>query len=116
MASPPIVGPPNMEVLSRVIAIADFEAVREEELTFRTNDVFTFLTTDPESGWSQGLFNGKVGWFPQKYVRFLEGLELAEHLEKEVLRFSFYTSAHLFITTSGVITCHWPANEQITSC
>jgi len=84
-AHPTTIALPVGDVLSRVVAIADFTAVREEELTFKADDVFTFLASDKESGWSQGLLNGKVGWYPQKYVKFLEGTALADHLEKEVL-------------------------------
>lgn len=73
-----------MDLPSRVMALADFEAVREQELSFKKDNVFILHGSDKESGWAFGEKDGKSGWFPQNYVRELSGKELADCLQLEV--------------------------------
>lgn len=73
-----------MDLPSRVMALADFEAVREQELAFQKDAIFILHGSDKESGWSFGEKDGKSGWFPQSHVRELTGKELADCLQLEV--------------------------------
>lgn len=70
--------------ISRVIALADFCAIKEEEITFKKGDIFEFFGSDKESGWAYGEKLQKKGWFPISYVKQLEGKELDERLSEEV--------------------------------
>lgn len=70
--------------LARVVALADFDAIKSEELTFKTGDIFEFIGIDKESGWAYGEKDQKKGWFPFAYVTRLEGKELEDKLNKEV--------------------------------
>jgi FtsZ-binding cell division protein ZapB len=65
------------------MSLADFEAVREQELSFKKDDVFVLHGSDKESGWAFGEKGGKSGWFPQSHVRELAGKELADCLQTE---------------------------------
>lgn len=68
----------------RVVALADFEALKEEEISFSKGDIFEIRFNDPESGWAYGEKDNKVGWFPMDYVSQLEGQELIKQLTIEV--------------------------------
>jgi hypothetical protein len=73
-----------MDLPSRVVALADFDAIREQELTFKKDSVFILHGSDKESGWAFGEKDGKSGWFPQSHVRELAGKDLADCLQLEV--------------------------------
>lgn len=88
--------PDDVLLLRRVQAIADFSAVKEQEITFKTGDVFAFFAGDKDSGWAQGEKDGKVGWFPQGYVRFLEGADLTSHLQEEVCHSGIMLKSYIF--------------------
>lgn len=118
LAAPLLLDPTLL--IQRVVALASFAAVKEQELTFKEGDVFTFYLADHESGWAQGEMNGKVGWFPQSYVRFLEGNELADRLQQEVGRLCFvfivnyYT--HLCALFGRWLTDCWTAVYGMPLC
>ncbi|ESN99149.1 hypothetical protein HELRODRAFT_153784, partial [Helobdella robusta] len=53
-------------------AIFDYEAIREDELSFRKGDQIQVLSRDArisgDDGWWTGEFNNKIGIFPSAYV------------------------------------------------
>lgn len=55
------------------VAIDDYEAEDENELTFSVGDEIEVITEDP-SGWWEGKHvpSGKVGWFPFSFVEWKE--------------------------------------------
>jgi len=68
----------------RAVALADFTAVKDVELTFKKGDLLTFWNVDPQSGWAQGEMDGKTGWFPMSYIQFLEGPALTTKLQEKI--------------------------------
>lgn len=80
---------PTKVLPSRVIALADFEALKDEEISFSKGDVFEIHHNDPESGWAYGEKDNKAGWFPMDYVSLLEGKELIKQLTLEVTKYNF---------------------------
>ncbi|XP_069742821.1 intersectin-2-like isoform X2 [Narcine bancroftii] len=54
--------------LCQVIAIYDYTAVNEDELTFSKGQLINVLNKD-DSDWWQGEFNGMNGLFPSNYVK-----------------------------------------------
>jgi len=79
-ASPPLPPPPpidNMEdspaslipksYLERVIAVYDYQAEREDELSFQENSLIYVLKKN-DDGWWEGVLNGVTGLFPGNYV------------------------------------------------
>jgi hypothetical protein len=82
MTSTPITTQP-LPTRKRAVALADFTAVKDVELTFKKGDLVTFWNVDPESGWAQGEMDGKVGWFPMSYIQFLEGAALVAKLQEK---------------------------------
>lgn len=87
-----------MDLPSRVVALADFDAVREQELSFKKDSVFILHGADKESGWAFGEKDSKSGWFPQSHVRELEGKELSDCLQSEVRLHSLTHSSPILIT------------------
>jgi hypothetical protein len=104
LAAPLLLDPTLL--IQRVAALASFTAVKPQELTFNEGDVFTFYLADHASGWAQGEMDGKVGWFPQSYVRFLEGNELADRLQQEV-RKNIVGVNGINITDQCALFSHW---------
>lgn len=49
------------------IALFDFEARNELELSFQRGDVISVISSDP-SGWWKGSLNSKIGNFPEPYT------------------------------------------------
>eukprot|EP01114_Cavostelium_apophysatum_P014852 TRINITY_DN3948_c0_g1_i1.p1 TRINITY_DN3948_c0_g1~~TRINITY_DN3948_c0_g1_i1.p1 ORF type:complete len:463 (+),score=84.50 TRINITY_DN3948_c0_g1_i1:184-1572(+) len=68
----------------RVEALYDFRGEDEAELQFKKGDVFLWRGNDT-SGWSEGEFDGRVGWFPASYVKFVDIIPtvLAKSSEEE---------------------------------
>jgi hypothetical protein len=85
ISTPAIVQSPPTK--KRAVALADFTAVKDVELTFKKGDLVTFWNVDPQSGWAQGEMDGKSGWFPMSYIQFLEGNALITKLQEKVLFF-----------------------------
>jgi len=50
-----------------VIAIYDYAADKEDELSFTENSVIYVLKMN-DDGWYEGIFNGVTGLFPGNYV------------------------------------------------
>ena len=93
-----------MDLPSRVMSLADFEAVREQELSFKKDDVFVLHGSDKESGWAFGEKGGKSGWFPQSHVRELAGKELADCLQTEVCHRYYPFSYHIPICLLTILS------------
>ncbi|XP_045208031.2 abl interactor 2-like isoform X2 [Mercenaria mercenaria] len=53
--------------LEKVIAIYDYAADKEDELTFTENSVIYVLKKN-DDGWYEGVLNGQTGLFPGNYV------------------------------------------------
>lgn len=52
------------------IALFPYEAKHEDELSLKENDMIILLSTDlPDKGWWKGQLNGKIGVFPDNFVR-----------------------------------------------
>jgi len=79
-ASPPLPPPPQMDntddygvslipknYLEKVIAVYDYAAEREDELSFQENSVIYVLKKN-DDGWWEGMMNGVTGLFPGNYV------------------------------------------------
>ena len=49
-------------------ALHDYEPKRDKYLTFKRGDIVTVMD-ETERHWWFGFCNGKVGWFPTKYIR-----------------------------------------------
>ena len=50
-----------------VIAIYDYQADKEDELSFSENSVIYVLKKN-DDGWYEGILNGRTGLFPGNYV------------------------------------------------
>ncbi|KPM08727.1 Run and tbc1 domain-containing protein [Sarcoptes scabiei] len=55
----------------RAKALLDFPSDRSDELCFHRNDIITLINENDEHCWI-GEFNGKIGWFPAKFVESLD--------------------------------------------
>ena len=49
----------------------EYEGEQNDELTLHVGDVVTILEKDVNEGWSKGELNGKIGLFPDNFVKFL---------------------------------------------
>lgn len=61
----------NGEPGIKVKALYDYEAAEEDELEFKTGDVFEKLEDEDEQGWCKGRKDGKVGLYPANYIEVL---------------------------------------------
>lgn len=53
--------------VEKVVAIFDYEATRDDELTFEEGALIYVLQKNPD-GWYEGIMNGYTGLFPGNYV------------------------------------------------
>lgn len=54
------------------IALFPYEAKHEDELTLKENDMIIVLSTElPDKGWWKGQLNGKIGVFPDNFVKLV---------------------------------------------
>ena len=44
---------------------------QSDELTLHVGDVVTIIEKDVNEGWSKGELNGKIGLFPDNFVKIL---------------------------------------------
>lgn len=62
--NPPAVPPHYLE---KVIAVYDYTADKEDELSFSENAVI-YVIKKNDDGWWEGVMNGVTGLFPGNYV------------------------------------------------
>jgi len=67
-APPPGARGPPRPVKPQAVALYDYDATTDDELTFREGDTITILQKDP-AGWWEGELNGQKGWVPANYVK-----------------------------------------------
>jgi hypothetical protein len=67
--APPVASkpPPPAKAKLTARALFSYDAANEEELTLVENQIIE-ITKEDDSGWWQGVANGKEGWFPANYV------------------------------------------------
>jgi len=84
-----------------VIAMHDYEPQQPNTtcLSFRTGNIIHVLNRDP-SGWWDGEFEGRRGWFPSNYVNADPGKPKVSAVQ---------VSASLFSFVSLFLTIHFPA-------
>eukprot|EP00300_Choanocystis_sp_HF-7_P021321 c20764_g1_i3.p1 GENE.c20764_g1_i3~~c20764_g1_i3.p1 ORF type:complete len:851 (+),score=192.87 c20764_g1_i3:64-2616(+) len=66
-AQPPAPRQPKVEQKPQCRALFDYEATEDEYMSIRAGDIIDIVTKD-DSGWWEGKFNGKQGFFPSNYV------------------------------------------------
>lgn len=54
----------------KFIALFDYSALNDDEVSFKKDDVITIISKD-EQAWWKGELNGKVGLFPSNYLEAL---------------------------------------------
>lgn len=57
----------------QVITIAPYTGKKENHLSFNVNEIIN--VREQRDAWWSGELNGKIGWFPQSYVRILDKTE-----------------------------------------
>lgn len=55
----------------RALVEFDYEGEQSDELTLHKGDILYILEKDVNEGWSKGELNGKVGLFPDNFVKLL---------------------------------------------
>ncbi|XP_022109948.1 abl interactor 2-like [Acanthaster planci] len=55
------------DYMEKVIAIYEYQATRDDELTFQEDDIIYVLKKNPD-GWFEGVLHGITGLFPGNYV------------------------------------------------
>eukprot|EP00095_Tigriopus_kingsejongensis_P003897 maker-scaffold296_size217904-snap-gene-1.16 protein:Tk03897 transcript:maker-scaffold296_size217904-snap-gene-1.16-mRNA-1 annotation:"protein kinase c and casein kinase substrate in neurons protein 2-like isoform 1" len=62
----------NGEPGVKVKALYDYEAAEDDELDFKTGDIFEKLEDEDEQGWCKGRKDGKVGLYPANYIEVVQ--------------------------------------------
>ncbi|XP_028414309.1 CD2-associated protein-like isoform X2 [Dendronephthya gigantea] len=55
----------------KVLVEFDYDGEQSDELTLHVGDIVTVLEKDVNEGWSKGELNGKIGLFPDNFVKIL---------------------------------------------
>jgi hypothetical protein len=55
----------------RAVVEFDYLGEQSDELSLKMGEVITILERDVNEGWSKGELNGKVGLFPDNFVKML---------------------------------------------
>ena len=55
----------------RALVEFDYAGEQSDELTLHVGDIVTILEKDVNEGWSKVEFNGKIGLFPDNFVKLL---------------------------------------------
>lgn len=63
-----------------VLALHNYEATKEDELSFNAGQTITNVTAHADGGWWEGTCDGKTGWFPDNFVEKVVVAEVAAPL------------------------------------
>eukprot|EP01114_Cavostelium_apophysatum_P013717 TRINITY_DN3385_c0_g1_i2.p1 TRINITY_DN3385_c0_g1~~TRINITY_DN3385_c0_g1_i2.p1 ORF type:complete len:482 (+),score=127.38 TRINITY_DN3385_c0_g1_i2:73-1518(+) len=81
------------EVLFKALACYNYDATKDDELSFAANDIIDILETEIP-GWWLGVANGRQGLVPSNFLQKLSKTEKSSPKETEVRRsFPFYGEA-----------------------
>ena len=75
----------------RVVVEYDYEGEQSDELTLHIGDIVTVLEKDVNEGWSKGELNGKVGLFPDNFVKILPSEPTKVRISSTVAYHVLYT-------------------------
>ena len=56
----------------KVRALYDYDAAEEDELGFKTGDIFEKLEDEDAQGWCKGRKDGRVGLYPANYIELVQ--------------------------------------------
>ncbi len=85
------------------VVLFPYEAKHEDELTLKENDVIIVLSTDlPDKGWWKGQLHGKIGVFPDNFVKMIPVGEEVSSLNFKLLNRKFH-NRYVPVIFTGII-------------